>query len=56
MKAKCPACANEISLTVRGHERGRKNFRQLTRLQQRAAIAKTTRDLKEMREIYRGLR
>lgn len=56
MKAKCPACAKEISLTVKGHERGTKTFRELSRPQQRAAIAKTTRDLKAMREIYRGLR
>jgi hypothetical protein len=49
---KCPGCGKSI----KGHALGKKGFRELTKAQQRAAIAKTARDLKEMREIYRGER
>ena len=45
---KCPHCDK----SVKGHAGGTKTFRELTPTQQRAAIAKTARDLKEMREIY----
>lgn len=47
---KCPHCGRSI----KGHAGGTKDFRALTRQQQRAAIAKTVRDLKAMREIYRA--
>jgi len=39
---------------LRGHVRGTKTFRQLSRAQQRASIAKTARDLKDMQRIYRA--
>jgi len=45
---KCPHCGKSI----KGHDGGTKDFRDLTPEQQRASIAKTARDLKEMREIY----
>lgn len=45
---KCPHCGGNI----KGHANGTKTFRELTRAQQRAAIAKTTCDLTEMRAIY----
>lgn len=47
---KCPHCGK----SVKGHAQGTKNFRELSRQQQRSAIAKTTRDLKEMRAIYQA--
>ena len=47
---KCPHCGK----SVKGHAGGTKDFRALTRQQQRAAIAKTGRDLKGMREIYQA--
>ena len=56
MTTKCPDCGKQVRVTVKGHARGTKNFRELSDAQQRAAIAKTTRDLKEMREIYEGRR
>ena len=40
--------------SIKGHAGGTKDFRALTRQQQRATIAKTARDLKAMREIYQG--
>jgi hypothetical protein len=48
----CPACGQNI----KGHFHGLKNFRDLSRAQQRASIAKSTRDLKAMRAIYGPLR
>lgn len=47
---KSPLCGKSI----KGHAGGTKDFRVLTRQQQRAAIAKTARDLKAMREIYQA--
>ena len=38
---------------AKGHARGTKTFRELSRAQQRAAIAKAARDLKDMQRIYR---
>jgi len=46
---KCPHCDKNI----KGHDSGRQTFRELTRPQQRASIAKTARDLQAMRRIYR---
>ena len=45
---KCPHCGKSI----RGHAGGTRVFRQLSPAQQRAAIAKTARDLRDMRRIY----
>ena len=45
---KCPKCAQSI----KGHANGEKDFRQLTRPQQRAAIANAARLLKAYRAIY----
>lgn len=45
---KCPKCGS----SVKGHFGGVKNFRELSRAQQRASIAKTARDLKAMQRIY----
>ena len=56
MKTKCPKCSQQINVTVKGHALGTKNFRELTRKQQHTSIAKTARDLKEMREIFNGVR
>lgn len=56
MRTKCPKCGEQITITVKGHASGTKTFRELTRVQQRAAIAKTARDLQAMREIYAGRR
>ena len=56
MKIKCPACGEQVTVTVKGHASGTKTFRELSRAQQRASIAKTARDLKAMREIYTGQR
>jgi len=49
---KCPHCGKTVS--VKGHAGGLKDFRHLTREQQRASIANTARNLKRMREIYHG--
>ena len=54
MTITCKTCGRRTS--VKGHAHGTKTFRDLTERQQRAAIAKMARDLKEAREIYRGLR
>jgi hypothetical protein len=45
---RCPTCGRSI----KGHFHGLKNFRELSRPQQLASIAKSSRDLKAMREIY----
>ena len=45
---KCPHCGT----TLKGHVRGTKAFQELSRPQQRAAIAKATRDLKAMRRVF----
>ena len=45
---KCPNCKQSI----KGHADGKKDFRELTRSQQRATIANATRLLKAYREIY----
>jgi len=39
---------------VKGHADGTKDFRELSRAQQKAAIAKTARDLNAMREIFQA--
>jgi len=49
---RCPHC----SRSIKGHANGRENFRDLTPAQQRAAIAKTARDLQAMRRIYQASR
>jgi DNA-directed RNA polymerase subunit RPC12/RpoP len=46
----CPHCGRKINL--KGHVRGTKGFPELTRTQQRSAIAKAARNLKDMRRIY----
>ena len=46
---KCPHCGK----SVKGHDDGKKNFRELSREQQRATIANATKNLKEMRAIYK---
>jgi hypothetical protein len=49
---KCPHCG--ATIVPKGHVRGTKGFRELSPAQQRAAIAKTTRDVKAMGAIYRA--
>jgi hypothetical protein len=48
---KCPQCGANV--VPKGHVRGTTGFRELSPAQQRAAIAKTTRDVKAMMAIYR---
>ena len=52
MKVTCPECGKVFS--VKGHADGKKSARELTPRQQRASIAKQSRDLMEMRAIYKG--
>jgi len=44
----CPHCGK----SVKGHDDGTKTFRELSRDQQRAAIANATKNLNAMKEIY----
>ena len=44
----CPHCGK----SVKGHDDGTKTFRELSREQQRAAIANATKNLAAMKQIY----
>ncbi len=46
----CPHCKK----TIKGHANGTKDFRELSPEQMKAAIARATRSLNEMRNIYKG--
>ncbi len=49
---KCQKCGAPL----KGHVRGTRTFRELSRVQQRSAIAKATRDLKAMRRVFNEVR
>lgn len=46
----CPHCKKSI----KGHANGTKDFRELSTEQMKAAIARATRSLNEMRNIYKN--
>ena len=45
---KCPHCGKH----VKGHDQGTKDFRELSREQQIAAIGQATKNLNAMKKIY----
>jgi ribosomal protein L19E len=51
MKIKCPKCG--VPFYIKGHANGTKSARELSKAQLIAAIAKMTRDLKEMKIILK---